>query len=672
MDAVASINVEFSDTQRVDLATLLSVSLTRGSLCSLATLLLGRDAVAAAGNDVGDREALAKCLVRLMHDAGCLPQAVALLRRDAYVNSRFMFGLNEIQQGRRLADSAALQAFVNNYEPFLSSVGMQQLLSQVMRTVCAVWIGKKTDSVGGTELTGSIVGTGFLIAPDLVLTNYHVLKEVLQVGADGTISANIDGDALYFFFDYLSEPPPRATLNGSNRNGVAVQAAKDWLVQARTFLPGDGQANAPAQVKHELDYAVVRLAAPIGSRPSRSSGGALRGWLPLPSQIDILTPEKRIMVFQHPGGVAQQFDIGDFLQTDVSLTRVWYSVSAAHGSSGGAAVDISGELFALHNAEVRCPPASAERRINQGVRIDYIAKDLLSRGWTPQVPANAGAFEYWSLSDDVGDPRPIIGRSVFRGHVERMLASTGERVMTVTGPPGSGVRFSTRLLRRLIGQHAGLVEISLKDVQELTPEKFLRVLVNGLDMLDTADHPIPPPPVTETKARWLRRDLAPWLAARLAADEARVHARYPAWIVIDTFNTEGKRVLWADSLKELVAALVGVHDPGQEIIDLPQLRWVFLCDASNPAPVAGIHCNEDDLRTQTTYQVEFADCMELAWRCVGGPNAQNDRSFLEVLGVYTANLNDGRPVPERVATRKALAACARELVIIGHQKAEAR
>lgn len=652
----AAVNIEFSEEQRADLATLLSTWLTRGSLCSLATSLLGREAVAAAGNDIGDPGALATCLVRLMYEGGCLSQVVGTLRREAYVNSRFMFGLNEIQQGRRLADGAALQAFVNEYEPFLSSAGVQQLLSQIMRTICAVWIGKGINT---------IVGTGFLIAPNLVLTNFHVLAPALRVGADGAISADIDGTALYFFFDYLSEPPPQATSTGSNRNGVAVHAAQDWLVQARTYLQRDGQADAPAQVSHELDYAVVKLATPIGSRPSRASGGAIRGWLPLPTQIDILTPQKRIMVFQHPGGVAQQFDIGDFLQTDASLTRVWYSVSAARGSSGGAAVDISGELFALHNAEVRCPPAPANLKINQGVRIDYIAKDLAARGWVPQAPANTGAFEYWSLTDEVADPQPILGRRVFRDYVERMMAPTGERVLTVTGPTGSGVRFSRRLLRRLIGQHAGLVEISLKDVQELTPERFLRTLVNGLDMLGLVDHPIPPPPVTETKALWLRRDLAPWLAGRLAEDEARVHARYPAWVVIDTFNIEGKRVLWADLLKELVAALIGVRDPGQAVIDLPQLRWVFLCDESNPAPVAGIHFNEDNLRTQTHYPDEFADCMGLAWRCVEGAGAQTSPLLLKSLGKQTLVSAGGNPDTQRVAARKLLATLVRNLVIDG-------
>jgi hypothetical protein len=174
MNAVAV--PQFTPEQIDDIAKLLEKLLTRGNIVSIATSALGRDALPEAGNEVGDRSALAQRLVRTMQNEGRLVDAVALLRREAHVNGRLMLGLNHILQGRRLGDDAATQAFVNDYEPFLSSASMQTLLSQVMRSVCAVWLGPPYNR---------IVGTGFLIGAQHILTNFHVIEPMLGIQADG-------------------------------------------------------------------------------------------------------------------------------------------------------------------------------------------------------------------------------------------------------------------------------------------------------------------------------------------------------------------------------------------------------------------------------------------------------------------------------------------------------
>ena len=98
----------------------------------------------------------------------------------------------------------------------------------------------------------------------------------------------------------------------------------------------------------------------------------MRGWLPLPTEIAVLEKQTKLFVVQHPGRAPQQVDFGDYCRLDPSGTRVWYSVSTAKGSSGGAAVDSAGQLFALHNAEVE-PREGLEGTLNQGIRIDLIA-----------------------------------------------------------------------------------------------------------------------------------------------------------------------------------------------------------------------------------------------------------------------------------------------------------
>jgi len=651
---------QFTCEQVADLAQLFVKSLTRGNIISLATNALGRDALQETGNDLNDLPSISKRLVQIMLEEGRLSVALAVLRREAHANSQLAVGLNHILQGRRLGDDGAMQAFVNDYEPFVSSANVQTVLPRIIRSICAVWLGPPHNR---------IVGTGFLIGADYVLTNFHVIEPMLNV-VGNKIEANAPGKALCFIFDYLTEPAPRlppAPLPGadSGSGGVVVFAADKWLIHARGSLPNDGKSTAPEHVETEFDYAVVKLAAPIGLRPTLTSGGVIRGWLSLPEEVQVLVGSRRIMLFQHPGAAAQQFDMGDFLQVDLNRKRVWYRVSAARGSSGGAAVDSDGTVFALHNAEVECPPAPPGARVNQGVRIDVIARDLVANGWANTTPPDGGAFEYWSLTDDVADPRPIIGRSRLREYVRVMSTSSDKRVLVVTGPTGSGVRFSAKLLRRLWGPIAGFVQFSRGDLENLTPERFLRTLVNALDITDTAATPIPPAPPTESMARWLRLDLPRWLAARIAADERRNRGRYPAWVVLDAFVGDTQRLLWADNLKELVAALVGEHDPGQSSVEIPQLRWAFLVGPGDTAPAPYAGRNEDDLREQKEYTTEFAECMQLAWRCVESRTDGFTHEVFKLFGGVALDRNVKGPETDRLAPRKALATFARELFLKG-------
>jgi hypothetical protein len=322
-----------SNSQLGDLATLLAASLGRGNINWLAASFLGRDVLAEAGNELNDTPALARRMIAALHQAGHISDAVSLLRREGHPNSYLIWGLGHILSGGSLQDKPALQKFVNEYQPFLNSAEFQKSFNRVSRTVCAIGLG---------EPYYEIRGTGFLIAPDLVMTNYHVLPEFMQKQPDGTFKANAPGDHIFCFFDYLSTPAP-AILN------KGAQYASTWVTGA----------------------------------------------------------------------------------------RVWYSVSTAHGSSGGAAVDSEGHLFALHNAAV-ADSLNQGQKMNQGVRIDNIAKDIATAhvALSASVAAGSELVPFWSLNDDPNSPEPIIGRSVFRRVTLEVHESGKPRVLAVTGPPG--------------------------------------------------------------------------------------------------------------------------------------------------------------------------------------------------------------------------------------------
>lgn len=82
----------------------------------------------------------------------------------------------------------------------------------------------------------------------------------------------------------------------------------------------------------EYDYVVIRLAKSIGDRPAQRGGGAARGWLSLPDRIDVLNPNLRLVVHQHPERAPQQFDIGNFIGLDPSGTCPVARLPPAHAA----------------------------------------------------------------------------------------------------------------------------------------------------------------------------------------------------------------------------------------------------------------------------------------------------------------------------------------------------
>jgi hypothetical protein len=644
--------VALSEAQIDDFARLLAQSVTRGNIGWLATAVLGPGALQAAGNDIADHQAFARRILEALNHAGRIPEAVARLRQEAHRNSYLTLGLNHILSGKRLDDDAAIQAFVNEYEPFLSAAGIQESFPQVLRTVCAVALGHPINE---------IVGSGFLINADLVMTNYHVIEPFLSVDpVTKSIRANGPGDQLFCFFDYLWEPAPHVPPDALKHTSVSVRAADDWLVYAREKLAYDGTDACAALIEKEYDYAVIRLARPVGTLPARRSGGTVRGWLSLPNNIDVLSGGKRIIVFQHPGKAPQQFDIGDFVQLDPSSTRVWYSVSTAKGSSGGAAVDSEGRLFALHNAEVQvgfCAPADG-KRLNQGVRIDLIANDLAAA--VPNFSAvrapDADTALFWSLNDDPQHSQPIIGRTRFRELVLSMTAPGVERVIVVTGPLGSGLKYSIKLLRRTLGAQVPVAVFSPNDIEKLDPRSFIRALIDELGIVGAAGKPMPELQSTENILRWLRLDLPQWLLDRLTEGEGRDRSRYPAWVVINTVVPTGQRLLWAENLKDFVAALAGVHDPGQSAIDLPQLRWLFLGLSTDALPVSGVKLHDENLGDYTSYAKDYVECLQLAWRSIDNQAPQLDETLLKTLAQIAKDHAGNVPL------RKALANGVREII----------
>jgi hypothetical protein len=201
--------------------------------------------------------------------------------------------------------------------------------------------------------TGSGEGTGWLVAPDLVLTNYHVIKAVREnrvAVADVTCR-----------FDYFKEGV------GGVSSGLAAQWLRDWS----PYAAGDERADAPEPTAEQVDYALIQLARPVGDEEVE---GAKRGWVSVQAAPPAVIAEDIVMVPQFPDGRSLELSFGKALEYNKSGTRLRYDANTEVGASGSPAVTMTIEPFGLHHAA-----APGRSLYNQCVPLRLIIQRMLRR-----------------------------------------------------------------------------------------------------------------------------------------------------------------------------------------------------------------------------------------------------------------------------------------------------
>ena len=211
------------------------------------------------------------------------------------------------------------------------------------------------------------LGTGFLVGPDLVMTNRHVIDDLASQAAP----------PLVVRFDF------KLSADGTQlREGTTFDLAKDWLV-----------ASSPVA---DLDFAVLRLRESAGLQPTGGTANAPpRGWI-TPRWRE-LEPDETVIVIQHPLGDTLKLATGRY---DSRVpNRLRYRVDTEPGSSGSPCFTAQMELIGLHRG-------SAEGLANQGVPFEAIAAALPADFFPPAhtgTPAPSGIAAERTV-DDVGVP----------------------------------------------------------------------------------------------------------------------------------------------------------------------------------------------------------------------------------------------------------------------------
>lgn len=249
-------------------------------------------------------------------------------------------------------DRGTLEALVGANTTFLDPQTWRAELSKLEWKVCRVDL----DEVGA--------GTGFLIGPDAVLTNHHVVQKA------------IEGDVEHARFTCLFDFKKVGDEVVSSGNRFELAADDSWLIDSAPYsavdLVPDPKPGDPAP--DELDLALIRLAEPAGSQGvAGAEAGAAREWVTLATDPRDLTQVHAISILQHPDRLPLKLALGmeQNLELNGPGNRVRYTVPTLPGSSGSPVFDSEWKLVALHHSG---DPDGIKPEYNEGIPISLIAQ----------------------------------------------------------------------------------------------------------------------------------------------------------------------------------------------------------------------------------------------------------------------------------------------------------
>ena len=218
-------------------------------------------------------------------------------------------------------------------------------------------------------------GTGFLVGPDKVLSNYHVFEKVIK---NPELSTKV---ICRFDYSYRAD--------GSLNPGTEIKLAKELITCYSVY--SDLDLHPPADIngawpEDKCDYALVKLEKEIGNEPFGVNAELVvatdfnkRGWInSINKDIAALRTRGNIVILQHPKALPLKiaFGMNGILGSDASNCRVRYAVNTEPGSSGAPCFDENFNWIALHNMG----DPDWNPKYNQGVTAINVVSDLKKKG----------------------------------------------------------------------------------------------------------------------------------------------------------------------------------------------------------------------------------------------------------------------------------------------------
>jgi hypothetical protein len=295
----------------------------------------------------------------------------------------------------RRKESAIFEARVGRWNTVPAA--LLQLLSKHRKAVARIVVrGGDHLDFRGRRVSGGWMGTGFLVAPNLLLTNHHVLNSP-EVAAAAEIE-----------FDY-EVPEDQLLVELATPEPPAVRFSLD---PSRLFLTSPVSGGG-------LDFTFVWTS----EDPSKQFGT-----IKLERGSFTIRPGEPVFVIHHPLGRLKEASLDDTELLGINSTCLLYAADTDFGSSGACVFNSRGQLVALHHAfregadlKANFPGVSPEltegREINianEGIKISAIALDLehrISQGGADARSA-AQVLRYVEGSDTLTGVFGGLGRTV--------------------------------------------------------------------------------------------------------------------------------------------------------------------------------------------------------------------------------------------------------------------
>ena len=250
--------------------------------------------------------------------------------------------------------------------------------------------------------SGEWYGTGFLVAPGLLLTNHHVLSNVSQ--------AALAVAEFNYEHDLLGVESPRRVFN---------------LTPSRLFFAHSG-----------LDCSFVEVA------PRSFEGMPLSefGHLPLIAATGKAIDKEWVSMIQHPGGQPKQIAIRDsqvimLTQEDVATINledfIHYTTDSEPGSSGAPVFNDQWQVVALHHRGVPDLDAEGRRLARDGVTVWTTEMGEEMKGWIANEGVRVSALYRLLSSEQFNsvEARAVLDRVRFGFAVGKRM------VLPVVSPP---------------------------------------------------------------------------------------------------------------------------------------------------------------------------------------------------------------------------------------------
>ncbi len=278
-------------------------------------------------------------LVRAAEAEGWIIQLIVAARESNPGNAMLLAFAQQFNLAPATPSHRALERIIKSKNRFLDINMWRERLGKIETQVCRVEIESNL---------GTVYGTGFLLGPDIVMTNYHVVEAVIKGERGQTTSQGLwampSNAILRFDYKQLADG---TTLNPGT---ICRLASHKWLIDSSPYASDTRLARSD-----QLDYALLRVDHTIGYEPvgkNPEPEAPLRRWIKVPKHAYDFQPGTSLIIVQHPD--AQPLKLAIDTDTIIGLngngTTVTYKTNTLPGSSGSPCFNIDLELIALHHS----------------------------------------------------------------------------------------------------------------------------------------------------------------------------------------------------------------------------------------------------------------------------------------------------------------------------------